>query len=76
MKEHSQYDRMMRSFIVLLAARHQLDLVYNRLIGLSAERAGYPANLALIDAATAEGRFRGRKVPFSYFYVVCFRAQK
>jgi hypothetical protein len=36
-----------------LAARHNLDLSYNRLIRLSAERAGYPANLALIEAATA-----------------------
>ena len=45
-----------RSFIVLLAARHQLDLVYNRLTRLSAERTGYPANLALIDAATEESR--------------------
>jgi hypothetical protein len=42
------------SFIVWLAARHNLELAYNRLIRLSVERAGFPANLALIDAATEE----------------------
>lgn len=41
-----------RSFTVWLAARHNLDRSYNRLVHWSAERAGYPANLALIAAAT------------------------
>ncbi len=40
------------SLMVWLAARHNLDCSYNRLIRWSAEQAGYPANLALIAAAT------------------------
>jgi rifampicin phosphotransferase len=43
-----------RSFMAWLAARHQLDLAYNRLIRLSADRAGYPANLALLGAAIGD----------------------
>jgi hypothetical protein len=43
-----------RSLMAWLAARHQLDLAYNRLIRLSAERAGYPANLTLLDAAIGD----------------------
>ena len=43
-----------RSMTVWLAARHNLDLAYNRLIRLAAERAGYPAALALIDKATGD----------------------
>ena len=39
------------SFQAFLAARHQLDLAYNRLIRLTVDRTGFPANLALIAAA-------------------------
>jgi hypothetical protein len=39
------------SFQAFLAARHQLDRTYNRLIRLTEARTGFPANLKLIAAA-------------------------
>lgn len=42
------------SWLVFFAARHNLDGAYNRLIRLSNPAAPYPANLALIQAATVE----------------------
>lgn len=42
------------SALLFLAARHNLDLAYNRLIRLTTAQVRYPANLPLIAGATVE----------------------
>jgi hypothetical protein len=43
-----------RSFAAFLAARHNLDLAYNRLIRLSAGRIAFPTLVSLLDRATLD----------------------